>query len=101
MPDMTLETFFNCQTAEEFKIEVQGSKTYIVYFGLAKEGHDWSCTCEAFKYGKGKYCKHIEQVKDKRCGWMQYVDGGEPVHKDNEYLCPKCGNKAKARSWAV
>lgn len=101
MPDMTLETFFNCQTAEEFSIEVQGSKTYTVSFGPSKEGSDWHCTCDAFKYGKGKYCKHIKQAEPLRCGWMQYVNGGEPVQKGHEYFCPKCGNKANSRQWAV
>lgn len=101
MPDFTYETYFNCQTVEHFRAEVQGSKTYIVSYGTQKEGNDWSCTCDAFKYGKGKYCKHIEQVKDKWCGWMQYIHGGKPVEKDGEYFCPKCGAEAIPRSWAV
>ena len=101
MPDFTYEYYFNCESAEDFRIEVQGSKTYTVSFGPGKEGSDWTCTCDAFKYGKGKYCKHIEQSKDKRCGWMQYVDGGEPVENNHEYFCPKCGAKANARRWAV
>lgn len=101
MPDFTYEIFFNCETAESYSTEVQGSKTYTVSFGPSKEGSDWSCTCDAFKYGKGKYCKHIEQVKDQRCGWMQYVHGEQPVEKNHEYLCPKCGSKAIPRKWAV
>lgn len=101
MPDMTLEIFFNCETAEGFNTEVQGSKTYIVAFGPSKEGYDWTCSCDAFKYGKGKYCKHIKQVEQTRCGWMQYVHGGEPVENNHEYFCPKCGAKAHPRKWAV
>ena len=101
MPDLTLETYFNCQTAEEFQTQIEGTKTYTVSFGPGKEGHDWTCTCDAFKYGKGKYCKHIKQVESSRCGWMQYVHGGEPVQKGHEYFCPKCGTKANPRQWAV
>lgn len=50
---------------------------------------DFSCNCPAYQYGKGKYCKHIEQVKDQHCGWHQQTDGGELI----DGKCPWCGGE--------
>lgn len=105
MPDLTTQVYFHCESAEHFQTEVQSTnKTYSVSYGYTPKGqieHDYSCTCEAYKFGKGKYCKHIEQVKMKHCCWMQFNEGGEPVRKDDQYFCPKCGQKALPRNWAV
>lgn len=105
MPDLNVEFYYHCESAERFTTEVAGSKgkTYTVRFG---RGHkrasevqfDWSCDCEAYKYKPG-YCKHIKLVIDekRRCGWMQFEHGGEP--KDDK--CPECGGPVYSMGWAV
>lgn len=100
MPDLSYEFYFQCESVENFSVQVQGSKNYTVSFGLTQQGYDYTCSCESFKFRK-KYCKHIEQVKDQRCGWMQFVHGDQPVEKNSEHFCPKCGNKAVTRRVAV
>lgn len=100
--------FYHCITAEDWSMLVtssDGKKTHTVSFGKnhKHENHvecDYSCTCEAYKYRKG-YCKHIEAVKHLHCGWMQFIDGGEPVDKIGEKVCPRCGSYVSARMWAV
>lgn len=98
MPDLTIENFYACETAEDFLAKVKGSKgtVYEVRFGRVHGKdtmYDWTCTCPAFKFGGGKQCKHIKATikRGLRCGWNQQFDGGEPVEKDGEKKCPKCG----------
>lgn len=105
MPDFNIEAFYHCITAERFRTEVMGSKKYVVEFGPShgQYEYDYSCTCHSFKFGKGKPCKHIEKVKasGKRCGWMQFIDGGTPVEKDGHKVCPKCGDDVSVARHAV
>lgn len=107
MPDMTQEVFFHCQSSEEYETVITGSKNnYIVRYGYMPHGKyqfDYTCTCHAFKFGKGKPCKHIEQVKKsgQHCKWTQFTDGGEVVKKNGEFFCPHCGLPAIAQRWAV
>ena len=58
---------------------------------------DFSCDCPSYQYGKGKYCKHIEQVKGLHCGWHQQYHGGEA--KDGK--CPECGGETVVIKVAV
>jgi hypothetical protein len=93
MPDFTYEIFFHCASAENFEIEIEGSKgkKYKVRYGWNNwkpHQYDYTCTCESFKFGKGKHCKHIG------CKWVQFTEGGEPIKKDDQFKCPKCGNDA-------
>lgn len=108
MPDLTIEIFFHCGSAEHFSTKVEGSKGkfHTVTYGPMPRGpyeYDYSCTCDSFKYGKGKPCKHIEQVKktDLHCKWMQFTDGDKPIEKNGEYFCPKCGEHAHAQRYGV
>jgi hypothetical protein len=106
MPDFDTQVFWHCSTSESWEKEVQGkSGTYTVRFGRGSLNHDvqhdFSCTCWAYKKGKGKYCKHIEQVKSEHCGWNQFIDGEEPVQRDGEYFCPRCGEPAFPLRYAV
>ena len=25
---------------------------------------EWSCSCPAYKFGRGKYCKHIKEIQN-------------------------------------
>lgn len=107
MPDLDLVVFFHCQTAESWEKQVQGKTgTYTVRFDRTSHQnpnvqYDFSCTCWPYKKGKGKYCKHILEVSKERCGWSQFVDGGEPVKRDGEYFCPQCGEPAIAQRHGV
>jgi len=108
MPDLSIEIFWQCETAEYFSAEVVGSKgeKHTVTYGITPMGkyqHGFSCTCKGFKFGKGKDCRHIKEIKDskKYCGWMQFTDGSEPVHKNGKHFCPKCGREAVPRKWGV
>lgn len=106
MPDLTLQTFYHCQSAETFSTTVEGkSGKHTVSYGPSngRYQYDWHCTCHSFKFGKGKHCKHIEAVKEsgKRCGWMQFTDGGEVVRKNGQTFCPNCGLPAHAQQHGV
>jgi hypothetical protein len=114
MPDLTIEIYFRCTSNDGFSVQIPSSKAgeeYTVRFGRMPPNHecqyDWTCTCKAFKFGKGKPCKHIKEVDNNRekhgfCGWHQFMDGGEPVEgKGMEYFCPRCGMLAKGERWGV
>ena len=104
MPDFTYEVFYHCASAENWSTQVEGSKgkKYTVTWEQGREGHDYTCTCQAFKFGR-KACKHIKQVEqsDKHCKWLQFIDGDKPKMENNEAHCPKCGCQAFAQRWAV
>lgn len=94
MPDLTIENFRACETARNFKTEVKasnGKDSYVVTYGPSNGPfqHDWHCTCTAFKFGKGKKCKHISIAAKRRCGWDEMFDSCEVI--DNK--CPKCGEE--------
>lgn len=104
MPDLTEVLMYHCITAEEWECKVPSSKgdtTYTVSFGRHHKNpnvqFDYSCTCKGYKFGKGKICSHIEKVHLQRCGWSQFVDGGEPVNG----RCPKCGREVIAQRYGV
>lgn len=108
MPDLTIEIYYHCQSAEDFSMDIPGSKgkTHKVTYGPARHGpyeYDYSCTCHAFKFGKGKPCKHIEEVKKsgKHCKWMQFLEGGKVAEKDGQKVCPNCGLPAHPQRYGV
>ena len=102
-------TFWHCATAEDWSTTVPGSKggTYTVSWN--KWGHqnhervqyDYSCTCKAYKYGRGAYCKHIMAANIGHCNWLQFIDGGDAVEKDGEHHCPMCGAGVRSMGWGV
>lgn len=51
-----------------------------------------SCTCKAFKFGKGKHCKHIKAAVELTpfCGWHQQYSSEQQTKKG---VCPKCGGE--------
>lgn len=105
-----IRNYYHCASAEDWNTKVKGStgKTYTVRYGskghknIHDVEHDYSCTCEAYRYQSG-YCKHIKQVikEKRRCGWMQFVDGGVPGLIQGELICPECGDSVVMRGWAV
>jgi hypothetical protein len=101
------QIFYHCLSAESFRIEVQGSKKYIVTYDSNNRSayqYDYSCTCESFKFGKrGTHCKHIDKVKDSgdHCKWDQFVDGLEPEEINGVKTCPRCGNSVVLERYAV
>jgi len=107
MIDLTTEFFWHCGTFEQFgPAEVQGSEgaIYHVEFGPVQGQvvqRNWTCTCPGFQF-KGA-CKHIEEVRPRRCGWSQFIDGGEAVIYVSPYgvHCPKCGNECQSMGWGV
>jgi len=109
MPDLTTEYYYHCDTAEYWETEVQGSSgAYTVRWDNISHKnrdvqYDYSCTCWAYKKGRGKHCKHIKQViaSGDHCKWMQFTDGDEPVEKDGEKACPKCGSPVHSMGWGV
>jgi len=99
MPDLTIEYYYHCLSAEHFCIQVEGSSgLHTVTFGQVPFGpveHDWSCTCDGFRYRKT--CKHIATAKASCCGWYQFTDGGEPVNGK----CPECNGEIRSQGHGV
>ncbi len=94
---MDIEPFAMCATNagwSRFVTSSDGKTIYHVQFEKLPQSADYeygfTCTCQAFKFGKGKECKHIKQVKGEWCGWHQQHDGGEPTP---DHKCPKCGGE--------
>ena len=91
MPDFTIENAAICASNTEWSYPVPGGK-YTVTYGQnygpdASEQYGFHCTCPAFKFGRGKECKHIASAKPLHCGWNSVCDTG-PAPEDG--CCPKC-----------
>jgi len=104
MPDLTEQTFWACQTAIEWSTVVVGSTgdNHVVRWGFTPEGdteYAYSCDCKGFKYRKR--CSHVKRAKERRCGWTQFVDGGEPHTVDGKHFCPECGGPVVAQRFGV
>ena len=111
MPDMTIQAFWHCQSAEDWETTVPSKsldKTcHTVRWNRHGHGNpdcqlDYSCDCQGFIF-RGT-CSHIKQVKaqGKRCGWRQIIDGGTPTYDTaGNPTCPKCGGPVSAANWAV
>jgi len=105
MPDLTIECRPWCKTNEDWEKKVAGSngKTHTVTWQELPRGSEtvygWTCTCDAFRFGGGKECKHIKAVaaSGERCAWNQeaaYGDGECDMPKNHK--CPKCGGEMSA-----
>lgn len=108
-PDLTIEAHPHCVTADGWSTEVQGSgQTHVIRWSEWAHqnrhlvSYDYSCSCSAYKFGKGKHCKHIEQTKASgdHCNWMQFTDVGGPSYDDDD-RCPKCGEEVRWMEWAT
>jgi len=44
--------------------KVEGSKGNV--YKIVNDGGIWNCSCPAFGWGRGKDCKHIVQIKNKK-----------------------------------
>lgn len=107
MPDLMAITFAQCKSISDPSANVGGYQQYNLHGTDAYP----ICTCPAYKYAKrtelfnGKpvppRCKHILQAEKEICGWMQFIDGGDPVRKGSDIYCPICGNEAEWVSIAV
>ena len=89
MPDLNIEIQFICSSNRfwETDVELTPGRKYKVTFCQQHSGdyqYDYQCECKAFKFGKGKPCKHIKHVSQTRCAWQ----GNSPVEKGGEYLAP-------------
>lgn len=95
MPDLTTHLAWTCTQNVFFCRNV---KDYLVTWDEVRRvgtkiQWDWHCTCPAYKYGRGKHCKHIEAVKAQRCTWNESMDPTcEPIEcADGQRVCPDCG----------
>ena len=72
-----------------------GKKEYDVIVGHSFR----ECNCPGFKFRK--ICKHVIQASSEACFWNQQVHGGEPIEKNGEHFCPKCGSRVRSVKVAV
>ena len=102
MPDLTIETAMVCASNESWQGQYEGSKGeyYTVEWGRKVRGpvqYGWSCSCPAFKFGRGRECKHIEAAKTERCAWNAEMSvGGTDLDK-----CPECNGPVSSVRVAV
>ena len=101
-----------CSSNDYWSCSVMGDSgnTYIVTFESYRHNtsteyqavkKDFRCTCPAFKFGKGAYCKHIKMVLSQRCGWDSRFDIEPEVSIGNDYFCPRCGADAHQYTWSL
>lgn len=98
-PDLSPMTVYGCESVFDWELEVLGSKgnRYLIKWSTEhkeseKFQYGYSCSCPAYKYQAGE-CKHIKRIRreNRRCGWNQEVDGGEPDRVEDRLFCPGCG----------
>ena len=96
MSELSTEYFRWCKSNEHFEKKVAGSNgnVYTVVYGelafKTDTTHGWTCTCPAYKYGKGAPCKHILAVMPEKCDWNWEASFGSPVSTRKYKKCPKC-----------
>lgn len=108
--DMTEHVTVTCSTNEEWTLMVKGrTGDYVVRWGRlppdAQTQYGYTCTCPAFKFGRGSMCKHIRAADPQRCGWngdLELVDvkSLSTDHEGNP-LCPECGAQVRYVKVAV
>lgn len=96
MPDLDIVTAFTCASNQRWEYEVG---EYTVRFEHRPPEHnvqyDYTCTCKAFQFGKGKYCRHIKEVQGFRCGWNAELEPtANPDREGTKLVCPNCGTPA-------
>jgi hypothetical protein len=96
---MTIAVAPICPTVKNFEMTFKSSdgvKEYRTTFGPSYLGpipssryqHDWWCECMGFKTRKS--CKHVDEAKQKRCGWNKHL---EPYQMPEDRKCPDCGEE--------
>lgn len=100
MPDLDIQYYWRCETVEHFEADVLSSdrsKTYLVTVDSSeKTGEVWDCSCPALKK-----CWHIGRAAQLRCGWDEFLYGGDPAETDGEKACPRCGGPVTSAGKAV
>jgi hypothetical protein len=87
-----------------------GKRTYVVrWSGLFHRNpdvqFDYDCECAGYKH-RGT-CKHITEARKLRCGWSQFIDGGEPafslgyLDEPAQRSCPECCGEVYPTEWSV
>jgi hypothetical protein len=96
MPDLSIEYRQWCETNEYWECRMPGGKgnVYTVVWSRGHDGCAYTCTCEAFKFGKGKECKHIAKAKLKHCRWNWQAVAGDGDTTPRT-ICPKCKRDLK------
>lgn len=112
MPDLTIEHAWVCDTNLAWEVAVpssSGGSSHVVRWGrlwgsdIGAFGceYGWSCTCPGFQFRlrhRGKLCKHILAVQDRRCGWNRETD---PTSDAPDGKCPGCGGPVTSVRVAV
>ena len=114
MGDLTIVTTWSCTSSTSWSARIKGSKgnfyevTFNAYSHKNRHSYhyDYACTCQAYRFGSGAYCKHIDQVKasGQHCNWQQLHDGGDVVEAPTQpgmWRCPKCHDRAYSDQTAV
>lgn len=97
MPDLSIERARWCGSNEYWQTTVAGS--HGEEYSVVWEGHEYTCTCPAFKFRKGKECKHIKQASEHHCRYGWEAAAGSPIEMGKR--CPKCGEETRVMSYAV
>ncbi len=97
-----METRFACRSNRYCAWMIESSRKgtyYLVEFDFAAYGGNdfregWYCECPAFHYRDKELCKHIKNVKARKCDWdqAQQTETSTAVvrKKTGELLCPVC-----------
>jgi len=111
MPDLDIVPAWTCDTNISWEQEVessQGGGSYTVRFGFRPSRrsdvlYDYSCTCRGFAFARSGYCKHIDKVKEQRCGWNGELEPTAEAARDanDEPCCPECGGPVTAMKVGV
>jgi hypothetical protein len=106
MGDLQRQVAWTCYANVSWVHAVRGSKgeTYEVKWKYQFKGdvqYAYECSCPAFKFGKGKLCKHIAAVRDLRCTWNSELDpSAQPTEVESAGItfryCPNCGGPITA-----
>lgn len=91
MTDFTVHAARWCKENVQFVRLVPGKRAnYIVTYGRSPGPYEmnWHCTCDSFRFGGGKECKHIIASKPLRCTYGEEAAIGSPT--DMGETCPKC-----------
>lgn len=96
MSDFTTESFWCCTTVRHWQANIDGHR--VAWESLppsADVGYGFVCDCKGYQFRRT--CRHIKAAESMRCGWQEFVEGGEPV----DGRCPKCGGEVTAERYAV
>lgn len=96
MPDLNTETYWCCVSVRNWQAMIDGHRVAWEQMPpSANYGFGMVCDCKGFKFRRK--CRHAEKAEGMRCGWQQFVHGGEPA----DGRCPKCRGEVTAERYAV